>query len=330
MRNRFLGVLSVGGFALALTVDASAQEACGDSLCPKGWTCESEPTPCPSVDCAEGSDCPVCEPTSASTCRPGPCTSDSDCDPAMRCVTEQRSVCTGGTAPCAKPDGGEPDCPAPEPVECVIETVSACLPKYLGACERAADCGEGFTCEPVEQCSCGGSAGARPEDAPDGGGAFAPADGGADPVPPEDCECQPTDTNHCVLIETACTAATDCPSGWTCGENPEGVCSSGPDGSSCTPADPPLVCMPPFSDLGGGRGIGEDGNAEPDLPGGTDAGAEPPATSGSGHDHAAEDDGAMSSEHGGCTVNRASGAPSGALFGLALAALGLTLARRRR
>jgi hypothetical protein len=259
----------------------------------------------------------------------------------MRCVTEERSVCTGGTAPCAAPDGGEPDCPEPEPESCVLETVSACIPKYLGACQTAADCGDGFTCEPEEECSCSGSSGsagsgggARPEDAPDAGDAFAPGDAGADPVPPDDCECRLTGTNHCVAVKVACTdatAAADCPSGWSCEDNPEGVCFSGPEGSGCTPADPPELCLPPFHDLGGGgKGVDDGESTSGGVPVGADAGAEPPTSGAPNRGNAAEEDGAMSGESGGCSVSGATGASSGALLGLALAAFGLTLARRRR
>jgi MYXO-CTERM domain-containing protein len=246
----------------------------------------------------------------------------------MRCFTEQMRVCTGGAAPCAKPEDGEEECPAPEPEECTVETVSACLPRYLGVCEDASDCGEGFSCEPAEECSCGGSSGsagsdgAGPEDAPDGeeGEAFAPADAGA-PIPPDECTCEPTGTNHCVAVRTACTDATSnavCPSGWTCEDNPDGVCFSGPEGSGCTPADPAKLCTPPFSDLGGSRG--SDGEEGGNAVGG---GSGPPNV-------ANGDDDVMSRESDGCSVTTPSRASSGALLGFALAALGLTLARRRR
>jgi MYXO-CTERM domain-containing protein len=260
----------------------------------------------------------------------------------MRCFTEEHRVCTGGAPPCAKPDGDEADCAEPEPEECTLETSTACLPRYFGACEAASDCGEGFTCDAVEECSCGGSSGgggsdgARPEDAPDGGDAFAPADAGA-PTPPDECTCEPTGTNHCVAAKTACTEATaaaDCPSGWTCEDNPEGVCFSGPDGSGCTPADPPKLCRPPFSDLGGGA-RGDDGGENGSVTGGTpiggDAGAEAPTSGGAGRNgNAAENDDASSGDSGGCSVTQPSSTSSRALAGFALAAFGLTLARRRR
>jgi MYXO-CTERM domain-containing protein len=343
MPHRALLVPSLAALVLTLGGNAFAQEACGDTTCPKNWECATEPAPCPDLPC-DGADCPPCEGTTEA-CRALPCASDADCDPAMRCVTEQHTVCTGGDEPCGANDGGKPECPEPEPVDCTVETISACVPAYVLPCESAAGCGEGFTCEPVEECSCGGSSGApadgggaepAPRPAPDGGDAFAPADGGAEPPPPDDCTCVPTDTNHCVPVKAACTEATaaaDCPSGWTCVDNPEGVCFSGPEGSGCTPADPPMVCAPPFSDLGGGVRGGDDGG---ETGGGTpvglpDGGTEPPAAGGAGRSgNGAENDDAMSSERGGCSVTRPSGASSGALAGFVLAALGLVLARRRR
>jgi MYXO-CTERM domain-containing protein len=345
MTCRTFAAGSLAVLALTLGGNAFAQEPCGDTTCPKGWECATEPAPCPDMPCA-GSDCPVCEGTTVEVCRAKPCLDDADCDESMRCITERRSVCTGGEEkPCAFADGGEPECPEAEPVDCTLEEVSACVPRYYLPCDSAAACGEGFACEPDEVCSCGGSDGSGggatpPGDAPDAGGAFAPMDGGAAPLPPDDCTCQPTNTNHCVAVKAACTEATaaaDCPSGWTCEENPEGVCFSGPDGSGCTPADPPFVCMPPFHDLGGGtRGEDDDGGSSTggETPVGIpDGGAEPPTTGGAGKSGNAAETGAdepMSGESGGCSVTRPSGASSGTFVGLVLALLGLGLVRRRR
>jgi hypothetical protein len=346
MLPRFLLASSLTAFVLGLGGSALAGEACGGTSCPKNWECKAEPAPCPDLAC-EGGDCPACEGT-VDRCVALPCTSDADCDPAMRCVTEQRSVCTGGELPCGAKDGGEPECPEPEPVDCVPETVSACVPAYVLPCDSAAACGEGFTCEAVEECSCSGSggSGAPPSDgegadpapkAPADGGSdeFAPSDGGSEPLPPDDCTCVPGDTKHCVPIKAACseqTAASDCPSGWSCVDNPEGVCFSGPEGSGCTPADPPQICAPPFSDLGGsGRGVDDGESTGGETPVGTpDGGTAPPAAGGAGRSNGAQEDDAMSSEKGGCSVTRPTGASSGALVGFVLAALGLGLARRRR
>src|SRR5690348_5127399 len=124
MTHRLVAARSFAALVLTLGSSAYAQEVCGDATCPKGWECTTEESSCPAVDCKDA-ECPVCEPTTVDVCRPGPCTSDADCDPAMQCVTEQRSVCTGGEEkPCSVPDGGEAECPEPEPVDCVLETVS--------------------------------------------------------------------------------------------------------------------------------------------------------------------------------------------------------------
>jgi MYXO-CTERM domain-containing protein len=82
----------------------------------------------------------------------------------------------------------------------------------------------------------------------------------------------------CQVIEQACEADSDCPERWTCEENPEGVCWAGPDGAmGCEPADPPLLCRPPYYDLGGYPVRGEDdasGNPSTGTP--TTGGAVPP------------------------------------------------------
>jgi MYXO-CTERM domain-containing protein len=74
--------------------------------------------------------------------------------------------------------------------------------------------------------------------------------------------CEPSGKKSCVADRVACDADSDCPSGWSCADNPEGVCWSGPNGDmGCSPGDPPKLCMPPYVNLGGGYPTrGEDSN----------------------------------------------------------------------
>jgi MYXO-CTERM domain-containing protein len=141
----------------------------------------------------------------------------------------------------------------------------------------------------------------------------------ADPsTRPPDCTCEPTDKKACKLIIAECTAANDCPRGWTCEDNPTGSCWADANGNSgCEPADPPKYCAPPYASLAtDGRGIaGEGANA-----GGSDSSdgsVKPPTGTGKG-----------SNDDGGCSLSRTPG--SRALAWALMILGGLGLVRRRR
>jgi len=346
MTQRLLVASALSALVLVLPRVASAAE-CEATTCPTGYECVETIAPSPGLPCADGAECTPSEPVIVPQCRPLPCTSDDDCAEGMKCVTQEVTECSGGSAPCADPgiDGGAPDCPEPQPEECEARTESACLPAYALPCTQASDCGPtGFTCEPVEECSCPGSpgSGGTPMPGMDGGAAEpAPAesdparpaaDAGADPVPSE-CTCTPTGESFCQVTTVACTEATvasDCPAGWTCRENPEGSCWSGPEGSGCEPADPPMLCAPPYVDVVGGRGEGSDSGSG-EVPAGNPDGGTPPPKSGTGGTGplAAADDPAEP-QAGGCSLRHAPSPSSGALAALVLSALGLIVARRKR
>jgi len=148
-----------------------------------------------------------------------------------------------------------------------------------------------------------------------------PEDGASDPI----CECVPSGEKSCRVIEQACTADADCPSGWTCADNPEGVCWSRPGGDTgCTPADPAKICFPPYANVGrdGGGGVSLDESAGPGVPGTTAGNAAPPRAPG---------EFGTTSRAAGCSMAPASQSGGGhalvALFGVALSA---SLLRRRR
>jgi len=107
----------------------------------------------------------------------------------------------------------------------------SCVPDYEAPCELAADCGAGFTCEALEQCSCSSGAGGTNNES-------------AEPV----CLCKPGVEKSCRLIPVTCTTDNDC--------IPEMNCISGRDESTepagqadgdDTSADPEALsyCEPP-------------------------------------------------------------------------------------
>lgn len=347
MNQRLLVTSALSALFLVLPRVASAAE-CAATTCPTGYECIESLAPCAALPCAEGEACEPCEPVIVPQCRPLPCTSDDQCAEGMQCVTREVTECSGGAAPCADPggDAGAPDCPEPEPEECTTHTESGCLPSYMLPCTQASDCGPaGFTCEPVEECSCAGSSGSAgtPTPGTDGGAdpvpaddEARPADGGATPPPPE-CTCTPTGENFCQVTTKACnsvTVASDCPAGWTCGENPEGSCWSGPSGSGCEPADPAMICIPPYADVtGGGRGEGSDSGSG-EVPAGNPDGGTPPPTSssgGTGGTGQLVDDNELSEpQAGGCSLGHVPARNGSALAALVLSALGFIAVRRRR
>jgi Cys-rich repeat protein len=341
---------------LLVSARASADEACGDKVCPKGFTCETFSLGCPAIACADEASCPPCEPAEESVCVPVPCSSDADCASGMVCFTETREECEG-SEPCAgdpgdaddpgsaepappnpDPDAKSADCDA-EPVNCTTVTASSCVPRWALPCEAAADCGAGFTCEEQLRGGCAGSEGSAgsgtPSDGaeptpPDAGGDdssnfAAPADGGGD------CFFEPSGVFACVPVETGCTTSADCAEGWTCDANHEGACWASSDGSTgCDPVDPANICYPPYYDLGGGGfAEGNDSGAPTGGPRGDD---ETPPAAPSGEDGSANADSDSSDgkvESGGCSVGHVAGSSSGFSL-LALSLAGLFAARRRQ
>ncbi len=359
---------------LAWGAAAQAQAACGDQTCPKNYECASEPSACPEIACADGKDCAPCTGTTQ-YCAPLPCESDSDCADDMVCYKQTQETC-----PTAPPCDNGADCAAPVDTACTTETISACVPKYLAPCQADADCGVGFTCEEEQECSCSGSAGtgtasggsASGSAGTGGSDGSAPAptpaaDGGADDPPPAadspppadsgtptppDCSCQPSGTKACNLKIVACSVDQGCPAGWTCGDNPNGVCSSSSDGSTSCTADPPKICLPPYANLSLGGRHAEDssgtgvavgsGGSSSGLPSGTGggvasgsggtAGTEPPAAPNPNDNGSKASSSSPSSAESdsGCAVGHVRGGASGPFGLLALAFAGLAGLRRRR
>lgn len=344
-----------------------------DADCPDGLACqEIGGSACSSPACPPGEPCPEptpCEPTIYYGCvapPPPPCTADSDCSEGLTCIIESYEVCSGGgfeggpePLPGA-PDGSGTGTGTDPVVDCTTETYSYCAPRWMGPCTTAADCGDGFTCEPELSCYCSGSGGTDvPPDTGTGssgggssGGAPTPGSdsagsGSSIPLPEgsgtavDPCACEPTGSNYCALPDepTACTAASDCPTDWTCEELPFGdsTCAVSPDGTTdCPEATVAFYCLPPHwreaisaSDAGsaytGSRndalGGGAESSSSPldNLPGGAlDA-----AASGAGTPEAT---GTKKASDSGCsTVGSGAG-----LVSMLLSLVGLVALRRRR
>ena len=261
-----------------------------DADCPDGLACEEVGgSACSSPACPPGEPCPEptpCEPTVFYACvapPPPPCTADSDCSEGLTCIIESYEVCSGGGfggGPEPLPGDPSPGTPdgsgtGSEPVvDCTTETYSYCAPRWMGPCTTAADCGDGFTCEPELSCYCsgsggtdvppdtgtgssgGGSSGGSDSPGSDSPGSDSPGSGSSTPVPDgsgateDPCACEPTGSNYCALPDepTACTSASDCPTEWTCEELPysDAPCAVSPDGTTdCPEATAAFYCLPP-------------------------------------------------------------------------------------
>lgn len=360
-----LGVVALGWSVPASAQDCAADADCPKGFTCE----VSETTSCVDVACPEGDDsCEAreaeCTVEEYSRCESIDCSADSDCADGMACETLQYdSVCpTGGATPDPgeepAPDGADPVPPdAPAEGECEVEERNYCVPRYLLPCEAAADCGPGFTCEATERCSCSGGSSAStgggssttggnagmPEPLPPDDAGDADSDDAERPAEPlpegeddgvddggvdETCECEAGPV-ACQLVITECAANSDCPSGMTCEDNPEGSCSFSDGEEECT-ADPEKICLPPYIDLvqGGAIAGGVDSQAESSA----DPEEPPRGASGESDDDSNEADGSddgSSASGGGCSVGGA-GAPLSAWTSLGLVLGAAVLGRRRR
>lgn len=352
---------------IALTVGGQvrAQTCASDADCRKGLRCQSAAgTTTPVATCtADSGSCKAGDPTVivVMTCQAAPCGTDDDCGTDMVCHQQVSTTCTGSTPVAIKCDPNTAcDAGEPVPVICTDTMTSLCAYRWEMPCSADADCGDGFTCKPSTYGTCTGSGGTA---TPTSGGASAGAGGGtgstAAPVPPPNlvdggvtCTVVSSYPGSCQAKPVACTAATDCPSGWTCSLSTGGIGIGAPTGAP-TPIDggvvvpPPVVvpagtCQPPSTHgTYGGRGA-NDGNGGPTIglaDGGTfalsDAGAKqgsntPPTptvpVSGAG---GSQQTGASTASGGGCSVGQGSRGELAWTLG-ALGALAIVLVRRRR
>jgi MYXO-CTERM domain-containing protein len=276
-------------------------ESCTDCAVPAG-----EPAP---------ADCGGCVTETYTACVPKLCATNADCgDPDLVCIQETWESCEDIGMACAP--GVECTAPASE---CQTESVSFCGPKYLGPCQVAADCGEGFECVPEQSCACSGS-----------GGVDVPVDPDADPMPEpveppvEECTCEPTGRNYCEPQQIECPTGSECPTDWECVASPETTVACAPGMECPAPQPAPPVCQPPMWGALEALGESQAGAATADDRSLMEL-LEAPAADPADSPNAA---GSESNDSGGCSV-AGSGSSSPAAFGL-FALLGLALVGRRR
>jgi hypothetical protein len=188
----------------------------------------------------------LCLAALANTASARPCQTSADCPPNFRCEAIGE---TGCSAPAACPDGGTcasaPPCQASDVNVCVSpvcrgdtdcpndmncyrgQNGSSCIPRYLVACQRDDDCGEGFSCKEIISTRCPSGA----------------ATGGASA-----CTTRRTGHYQCELRSKACSDATGCPNLFSCGPKPSAMaCASDNSDDDAGTACAGDVCLPPYA-----------------------------------------------------------------------------------
>jgi hypothetical protein len=287
--ERFLmmvvGVGAMGTYAATAAADCETDADCGD-----GYVCttyEYEMPDCDMPDCDV--DDPECaaivekereycegagETVVGSYCERAACETDADCGESMVCIEYVERWCEGSGSGYCDDEG----CYTIEEEEVCGEDIHhECGYPYEGECEVDDDCGEGFSCVPMEACWCtdydsGGDI--KTDEAGASGDIVIDTDPSDEPV----CGCEPTGDNYCQLQEILCESDADCPAGLECVANGSDVgedCIVYDDGTvecrtpTIEPAEVSAVCMPMgwYED---DIDIGGDGR-ENDVEGGTDA-----------------------------------------------------------
>lgn len=210
-------------------------ECATDEDCPEGSSCHVSTVSCPAPDCAPDQECPPveCPEENVGFCESTPvsCTQDADCNEGEVCYSADVSDCATEATPCQIDDDGFVVCEESENADsdCESEVVSYCIARYHLACEEDADCGEGFTCQPLEVCECQ-SAGAEEPGSADSSNA----------APEDTCQCESSDEGYCELQEIPCASDDACPGDLVCiftstGGATDSVCSVDSNGNeSCS------------------------------------------------------------------------------------------------
>jgi MYXO-CTERM domain-containing protein len=275
--RRSLTLLASGGVALLSAGSVLAQEECAaDADCAAGFVCEVVGVSgCAAPACEPGVDCDMvpmtCESEEFYGCVPAPCSTDADCGAGMVCEVTVTD-CSTVSQSCDR-DGN-----CTETMSAPCETSDAqCVYQWQTACEADADCGAGFTCvEAPESCACSGAPAEPAMEMPammvpegvDGGAA--PIGAIDQPLPPDDCSCEPSGAFYCQADEIECDSNVDCPESWTCESAPQADCA-GQGGDSTDPgmAQPPADAPAEFPvlpavDAGAAEPVDEDPPEEDD------------------------------------------------------------------
>ncbi|MFT6397877.1 MAG: MYXO-CTERM domain-containing protein [Bradymonadia bacterium] len=302
-------VLTFALLAAGYASTAYADECATDDDCPTGFACEFWHSDCADgPPCLPGEECSESEPCVGeeySSCVPAPtaCETNDDCSDEWECVTFTYEDCWGEDTPQPAPapdepgSGGSDDEPdgdeeddredPGESFECETVSEAYCAPPYVAPCEVDSDCGDGFGCIEIEQCSCGGSDGSGssgssggssdpspvpPEEGGDDSGGDSgsdddePSDGDGMPVEEPDCECTGAGEFYCEPMDIDCEADSDCPDEWTCeswGVSTSVPCFEDEDGNVICEdegtAEEDSQCEPPgWGAWGGAAGGGYD------------------------------------------------------------------------
>lgn len=280
-------------FALLMLLPATAfaeSECQSDADCPDGSYCVMAPSVgCDCPPCEPDTECPDCncpEPTDPEgfceeidldfdSIVAGECDTDADCPLDFVCqeVTipcYDMPTCACACEPC--PDG-DPDCEAkcddcecPEPEPCEEEDLNMCVFSPT-ECVSDDDCGEGFECFPIEECSGSGSTGCVCgscvcADCPEGE-ECPPCDCPEEPICECDDESEPDFEESCITLasicfpkEVPCETDADCAEDFLCVDIgtstssgggdclcPACACMERPEGEECEACEcPPCTC----------------------------------------------------------------------------------------
>jgi hypothetical protein len=375
--------LILGTIAIATTLMVPglgrAQICTTDADCAKGLRCQTDgnvTTTAPCLVSDGGTACtPVVAPTPATmSCQAAPCATDADCGTNMVCYRQTSTTCTGGTPVAVKCDPttgcDAAAVPVPEPVICTDTVTSTCAYKWELPCNTSAECGDGFTCQPMTYGMCSGGSGTATGStgtSSSGVGGGSGSGGTAVPVPPDmdaavpapvTCTTVTSYPGSCVANPVSCTTAAECPSGWTCALVTTGTAVAG--GPSIAPGapvavdagvisvpPPPVVttttgtCQPPTTQgtrgtsTGGGYDTGKTGGATAleSTDGGASQASTTPPTPTAPSTPSANGPGTTqtaASTGGGGGCNMSAGLASGPLGLLAALAVLGLLAKRRR
>ena len=253
-----------------------SQDCETDDDCSEGWVCETVgAVACTDMACPPDEECPEpppCEEEEWTECVPDltECVADSDCPEPFVCITVEYTECSGSaTSPACPPGEDCPDPPEPEEPDCEEGEESFCAPPYIAPCEEDDDCGEGFTCEEVQECACSGGGavggGSSGSTGTDSGGDDDSGDGEGDDDG-FDCDCEGIDEYYCQPEEIDCEEDPDCPEDWSCmsAPSPGAPCyyNEETDETFCEEEEdtPESICIPPdwgYWGAGGSSGYGE-------------------------------------------------------------------------